>query len=105
MSNDGLSLNIVRDAFGLSMMMDDQMQRINMYERVIADIRKALGDDGLHAQLLDLPRVVAERIKPEAESRQRAQVCADHGCQVLPEHRHAARIAEVAEDAAKGLED
>jgi hypothetical protein len=30
----------------------------------------------------------------EAIVRPRAQVCADHGCQVLPDHCHAAMVAE-----------
>jgi hypothetical protein len=61
--NNDLSISIQDDALGISMVMDDQMRRIALYEGVINDIRKALGDDGLHAQLLDLPKVVAERVK------------------------------------------
>jgi hypothetical protein len=61
--NNDLSISIQDDALGISMVMDDQMRRIALYEGIINDIRKALGDDGLHAQLLDLPKLVAERVK------------------------------------------
>lgn len=57
----GLSLNIANDALGLSMMMDDQMQRIALYEGIIRDIRQVLGDDGFYAQLHELPEVVRRR--------------------------------------------
>lgn len=63
MPNDpnGLSLNIANDALGIGMLMDDQMARIDLYEGIISDIRKALGDDGIHAQLHELADVVRRR--------------------------------------------
>jgi hypothetical protein len=64
----GLSLNIQDDAFGITMLMDDQMVRIDLYERVIFDIRKALGDDGIHCQLHDLADVVRRRCASEGKA-------------------------------------
>jgi hypothetical protein len=44
----------------------------------------------------DVPALIAEVRR--LQDRPRAQVCADHGCQVLPEHRHAALVDENAKD-------
>jgi hypothetical protein len=38
------------------------------------------------------------RTQPKVDARPRAQTCADHGCQVIPEHQHAARLAENASE-------
>jgi len=47
------------DTLAIGRLLDDQRRRIELLERVLGEIRRALDDDGLHAQLTDLPAVVA----------------------------------------------
>lgn len=53
-----LAPSLANDALAVGMVLDDQRERIDLYERVLYGVRQALGDDGLHAQLMDLPDVV-----------------------------------------------
>jgi hypothetical protein len=59
-----------------------------LYRRPIAEFVAHAPEDVL-ALIAEVRRL---RAKP------RAQACADHGCQVLPEHKHAAMVAENAND-------
>jgi hypothetical protein len=56
------------DAFGITMLMDDQRVRIDLYERVIFDIRDALGGDGIRCQLHDLADVVRKRCTSDGKA-------------------------------------
>jgi len=70
-----LSPSLANDALAVGMLLDDQRSRIDTYERVVYGVRQALGEDGLHAQLLDVPDVVraALQAKEQEIARLRAE--------------------------------
>lgn len=53
------------DPLGVSMVLDDQLQRRRMYEELILAIRRALGEDGLHTPLPELPGLIQRRLSVE----------------------------------------
>lgn len=100
---DKLSLHIANDSMAIGVLLDDQRNRIMLYERVVFGIRRALGDDGLHAQLEDLPAavaVLAERqhmeVAMETPHRQPHRVEPPDAVTVTREHMAALR--ELADD-------
>lgn len=64
----GLSLSIEHDPLAVSDLLADGTREREMYHRLIADIRRVLGEDGLHAQLLDLPKVIASALSGKSPS-------------------------------------
>lgn len=65
----GLSLSMQHDPLAISALLDDGIRERDVYQRVVAEICRVLGDDGLHAQLRDLPSVVARRLAAPPQER------------------------------------
>jgi hypothetical protein len=77
----------------LALMKRDQP---DMYRALLADQAK---QDELRARA-ESAEAELQRLRGTSSGldRPRAQVCADHGCQVLPEYRHAALVDECAKE-------
>ena len=58
----GLSLSLQNDHLAVAELLDDGTREREMYHRLVLDIRHTLGDDGLHVQLLDLPKLIAQKL-------------------------------------------
>lgn len=59
LTQDRISLQPMADPLAASYVLDDLIAERHMYHTLVADIRTVLGEDGLHAQLLDLPKVIS----------------------------------------------
>lgn len=57
------------DILGVLDVLDDQRRRIELLERVIVGVRRALGEDGLHCQLLALGDLVAAKVTVSEKGR------------------------------------
>lgn len=63
----GLSLSMQSDPLAISQLLDDNTREKHLYHEVTYRIRQLLGEDGLQAQLTDLPDVVARALRAQKE--------------------------------------